>query len=341
MSGLMVFDPQSEQLEAISNQECLVSPLPESSPCDLSSLREQTFGAVLLSWLEHEAVPVRYAASDEPAPALRLAVQEVELQGPGLGERLVPAVALDTLLQNYHPEALRYFLLSTGYRRGLGLVAEVRCPTCSSPMSESAQDDLLCDVCDTDSDDAALQAALQLPGLDAADSQVAYVYDTLLGAARVLAVSPAAQPGAVVMPAVGAMQASFRAFMNDDLNTEGALKALAEPLKEANRLTQSGKGVDPGVRTRTLQVFVEAMQEVGAVLGLFAAAPLTFIEERRGPRARTLGLDPQHIDDLVRDRETARAEKDWARADTARAELDGLGVRVTDSPDGSIWSLSR
>jgi len=339
MSGLMVFDPQSEQLKAISHQECLVSTPPQTSPEDLSSSRQQAFEAILLSWLEHEAVPVRCVPQGEHAEALSLAVQGVELQGAGLGDRLVPAVALDSLLKVYHPEALRYFLLSAGYRKGLGLVAEVRCPTCSSPMSESAQDDLLCDVCDTDSDDASLQAALRLPGLDAADAQVAYVYDTLLGAARVLTVSPAPEPSAVVMPAVQAMQASFRSAMNDDLNTEGALKALAEPLKEANRLTQSGKGIDPAVRARTLQVFVDALHEVGSVLGLFAIAPLKFIEARRGPRARQLGLDPQHIDDLVRARETARAEKDWARADAARAELDGLGVRVTDSPEGSIWSL--
>ncbi len=339
MSGLMVFDRQSEQLKAIPQQECPVATAPQASPQDLSSLRQQAFEAVLLSWLEHEGVPVRRVPQGEQAEALGLAVQDVELQGTGLGDRLVPAVALDSLLKIYHPEALRYYLLSASYRRGLGLVAEVRCPTCSSPMSESAQDDLLCDVCDTDSDDASLQAALQLPGLDAADAQVAYVYDTLLGAARVLAVSPPPEPSAVVMPAVQAMQASFRASLNDDLNTERALKVLAEPLKEANRLTQSGKGIDPAVRASTLQVFVQAMREVGSVLGLFAMEPLDFIEARRGPRARHLGLDPQHIDDLVRARETARSQKDWARADAARAELDGLGVRVTDSPNGSIWSL--
>jgi cysteinyl-tRNA synthetase len=30
---------------------------------------------------------------------------------------------------------------------------------------------------------------------------------------------------------------------------------------------------------------------------------------------------------------------DWARADRIRAELDRLGVQVTDTPAGLVWEL--
>jgi len=41
----------------------------------------------------------------------------------------------------------------------------------------------------------------------------------------------------------------------------------------------------------------------------------------------------------VADRTQARKEKDWARADQIRADLDALGVQVTDTPSGPNWEL--
>jgi len=32
-------------------------------------------------------------------------------------------------------------------------------------------------------------------------------------------------------------------------------------------------------------------------------------------------------------------ERDWARADQIRAELDARGVQVTDTPEGPAWQL--
>jgi cysteinyl-tRNA synthetase len=45
------------------------------------------------------------------------------------------------------------------------------------------------------------------------------------------------------------------------------------------------------------------------------------------------------IEHLVAERTAAREARDWGRADRLRAELDGLGVQVTDTPTGPDWSL--
>ena len=45
------------------------------------------------------------------------------------------------------------------------------------------------------------------------------------------------------------------------------------------------------------------------------------------------------IEQLVADRTQARKERDWARADQIRAELDALGVQLTDTPEGPAWQL--
>ncbi|MBN2101171.1 cysteine--tRNA ligase [Candidatus Dojkabacteria bacterium] len=45
------------------------------------------------------------------------------------------------------------------------------------------------------------------------------------------------------------------------------------------------------------------------------------------------------IDKLVKERDLARKDKDWNRADEIRGELDKMGVIIEDTDDGSVWSL--
>ena len=55
------------------------------------------------------------------------------------------------------------------------------------------------------------------------------------------------------------------------------------------------------------------------------------------PAASTEAPD-QRILDKISERETARAERDWARADAIRDELLGDGIVLEDSPEGTRWS---
>ena len=40
------------------------------------------------------------------------------------------------------------------------------------------------------------------------------------------------------------------------------------------------------------------------------------------------------------ERNDARANKDWPRADAIRDQLNELGVTVTDTADGPVWELN-
>jgi cysteinyl-tRNA synthetase len=44
-----------------------------------------------------------------------------------------------------------------------------------------------------------------------------------------------------------------------------------------------------------------------------------------------------HIKDLVKKRDEARRQRDWARADALRVELDALGVTLKDTPTETQW----
>jgi cysteinyl-tRNA synthetase len=47
--------------------------------------------------------------------------------------------------------------------------------------------------------------------------------------------------------------------------------------------------------------------------------------------------DDAEIDELVRQRDEARATKDFAAADAIRDELAARGIQLEDTPGGTIW----
>jgi cysteinyl-tRNA synthetase len=52
--------------------------------------------------------------------------------------------------------------------------------------------------------------------------------------------------------------------------------------------------------------------------------------------------DDEHtprIEDLLAQRDAARKAGDWDRAEALRADLNQMGVPVTDTPHGTVWSI--
>jgi cysteinyl-tRNA synthetase len=45
------------------------------------------------------------------------------------------------------------------------------------------------------------------------------------------------------------------------------------------------------------------------------------------------------VQGLLEEREKARAEKDWARADAIRDQLKAAGIEIEDTPEGPKWGL--
>ncbi|HEY1819423.1 MAG TPA: cysteine--tRNA ligase [Trebonia sp.] len=94
---------------------------------------------------------------------------------------------------------------------------------------------------------------------------------------------------------------------------------------------------DPHISLAGLRVVVAAAD---ALLGLrLADLDLAEVDQRRTPD----DLAPEQVETierLIAERTQARKEKNWPRADEIRAELDALGVQVTDTPTGPTWQLS-
>jgi cysteinyl-tRNA synthetase len=109
-----------------------------------------------------------------------------------------------------------------------------------------------------------------------------------------------------------------------DLSTPKILAALQDALR------------DPAITPDGLRTIVAAAD---ALLGLGLATLDPGDLERRRAVGDLSAEERRAISELVADRTQARQERDWARADQIRAQLDELGVQVTDTPEGPVWQL--
>jgi cysteinyl-tRNA synthetase len=131
---------------------------------------------------------------------------------------------------------------------------------------------------------------------------------------------------AVAVPSGGAeFEARFRAAMDDDFNTPEAYSVLFDIAREVNRLKTEDIIVANGLAAE--------LRKLAHVLGLLEQDPELFLQSG----AQTDGDEVAKIEALIKQRNDARSSKDWALADSARDQLNALGIVLEDSLQETTW----
>ncbi len=161
--------------------------------------------------------------------------------------------------------------------------------------------------------------------------QMNLTWDTLEGADKTLrrwreqVAAWAREPSAPMSrPHTGAVLAAFDA----DLDTPSAIREL--------RSLEKDPGVAPGAKFETFahldQLFgLDLVRDVGKIMG-----------DAAGAAAGTAPAGPALPDGaaaLLQARAAARHDADWAVADRLRDQLSSMGVTVSDTPDGQVWTV--
>ena len=111
--------------------------------------------------------------------------------------------------------------------------------------------------------------------------------------------------------------------MDDDLNTADAISVVFDIVYAANTdLSTENKN-----SREVIQKALDTIAEIGGVLGLFN-------------KAENKALDSE-IEALIEERNKARSEKNWARADEIRDKLKEMHIVLKDTPMGVKWSYEE
>ena len=113
------------------------------------------------------------------------------------------------------------------------------------------------------------------------------------------------------------MEEKFCGALANDLNMSRALGAIFDFMKKINPILSKGQ-----LDLEQKKYILEAFEKINSILNLL--------------KLKECPLAPE-IDRLIKDREEARKNKDWERADTVRNELARKGFEIVDTAKGPVW----
>ncbi len=222
--------------------------------------------------------------------------------------KIMNELVLENLLSKYPGELIRFFVLSTHYRR---------------PIEFSPEE---------------IQAKRK--GLDS-------FYRLFERIERVTGRDPYGEPVAIPSqdeitpnaddPYLRQLQEHRLRFveaMDDDFNTGGAIGVLFEMLPVVNKYMDDHK-LETGGDAAAIEsawAGTQMIRELGALLGLFETKP-----EAAGDTSEDDGLANDLMQLLIRVRAEARKAKQFALADMIRDDLNALRITLEDRPDGTTW----
>jgi cysteinyl-tRNA synthetase len=216
-------------------------------------------------------------------------------------------IVVSELLQRHQPETLRFFLLTTHYRRPIDYSEE--------RLEEVARG--------LDGFYRFFERFQRITGGS---------FYALPAPQRRADFDPHGADPAFVTEVAGHRQA-FLEFMDDDFNTGGAIGELHKLLQTLNRFADARRLEEGKVDSALLGDFHRALtvlKELSQILGIFREAPAT-------PGAGEDQLVDALMQLVIELRAEARKAKNFALADQIRQRLGQIGVTLEDRPGGTGW----
>jgi len=240
----------------------------------------------------------------------------VNINKEKMSKSLGNILTIKEILKNWHPEVLRLFFLSHHYR---------------SPIDYS--------------EDSFAEAKL---GLDRFYTTLNSIQEELYKP-----MTPKTLPSPSMGKGVGggvsaieacrqtidSFQARFEEAMDDDFNTAQALGNFYDLQTHLNSLLSLSKGQPTEEIASLFKKGLDHFAGKGWVFGLFRDNPEKYLARQKKEGLKKLNLTEQAILRSIEERNLARKEKNWKRADEIRNDLLSKGIILEDTPSGTNWKL--
>ena len=247
------------------------------------------------------------AASGKPFAKYWLHNGFVNVNQEKMSKSLGNFFTIRDLLNIYHPEILRFFLLTTHYRSPIDYTDQ------SLKDAETALERIYTTL-------AAIDTVI-LNGTDAGNSAQTEEIDNH------------------AEELINSLDERFIDAMDDDFNSALAIAAIFDTIRSINRWINAPGFIGDKAAIAALGKAKENLLGAGEVLGILKSDPARFIESLQQSRKKDQKIDTAEVEALVDERWKARSAKDWAKSDEIRDQLSLMGVVIKDSKDGTTWEL--
>lgn len=127
----------------------------------------------------------------------------------------------------------------------------------------------------------------------------------------------------------------FESAMDDDFNTALAIGHIFEMIREINKFLDAKPSGDEA--KALLKKAKDSLNNVVHVLNLFSRTPAQWNIDLL--KSKKIPLTESEIESKIEERRIARQNKDWARADSIRKELEDRGIILEDKRDVTGWKV--
>ncbi len=138
----------------------------------------------------------------------------------------------------------------------------------------------------------------------------------------------------------GPLWQAFADAMDDDFNSAKALAAVFETVKKGNKtLDQAADQPDDEARAALAQIRTD-MAAIAGILGIFHEKPSAWFAAKKDKGMADMTVTPEQVEALIAERAQARKDKNFARADEIRDQLQEMNIILEDGAAGTTWRLA-
>ncbi len=227
----------------------------------------------------------------------------INLKDQKMSKSLGNVITARSFMDKYHPEILKAVMLSAHYRSMLNVNEEK---------------------------------------IEQAVSGLARVYKALREADQFIASSSleGGSPYKALKSQMDTADAHIKKALNDDFNTGEMMANIFEVVRVFNAQNIAKKKKDPNALA-SAKAFKEWIASWAQVSALFLEEPTEFLKTLDDILIAEKGIDKAIVEGLIKERDEARAAKDWAKSDEARNKLLAMGIEIMDSPEGTTWEVKK
>jgi cysteinyl-tRNA synthetase len=229
----------------------------------------------------------------------------VTIRDEKMSKSLGNFLTIRDILNNYHPEILRFFIFSTHYRNPLD-------------FSESAMQDATAGLERLYECVAAIDA-LQPETSD--DSNVPSVFSDNDN------------------KHLDGIETRFQQAMDNDFNTAQAQGILFDSVKAINRIRRKLPAIPKSRDISLLKSNIATLRKLASIMGLLREDAHRFLDNKKSKLVSAYDIDIATIESLIAERYQCRQAKNWARSDEIRNQLLQKNIELMDGPEGTSWSI--